>query len=69
MSTRTDLVWGIFRQRAEHGDIHVVPAYPDGTILEHHIVDVLCPCNPIPEPMGSGSNKIIVVHQEPGMVE
>lgn len=64
---RIDLKWAVFRQREEHGEVHVIPAYSDGLILEHHIVDVLCPCKPIPEPRNRAMDKIIVVHQESEM--
>ena len=61
---RTDLKWGTFRQRQDHGEIHVAPCYQDGLILEHHIVDVLCPCNPKVEDRDFSSGLLIVVHTE-----
>lgn len=64
---RTDLKWAVFRQREKDGELHVIPAYPDGLILEHHIVDVLCPCDPIPQDRERSSDKIILVHNEPGL--
>jgi hypothetical protein len=66
---RTDLKWAVFRQRAESGEVHVAPAYSDGLILEHHIIDVLCPCKPIPQDRLGWREQIIVVHNEPGMPE
>jgi hypothetical protein len=62
---RTHYKWSVFRQREDHGELHVIPSYPDGTIVEHHIVDVLCPCNPTPEPRKYTGEKIIVVHNDP----
>jgi hypothetical protein len=64
---RTDLQWAVFRQREEYGETHVAPAYPDGLILEHHVIDVICPCKPVPEPRTQVGEKMIVVHNEPGM--
>lgn len=64
---RTDLKWSVFRQREEHGELHVIPSYADGLILEHHIVDVLCPCKPMPEPRTYSTEKIIILHNEPEM--
>jgi hypothetical protein len=60
----------VFRQREEEcGELHIIPAYEDGLILEHHIVDVLCPCNPVPQDRLGWREKIIIAHNEPGMPE
>lgn len=64
---RTDLKWAVFRQREEYGELHIIPSHSDGLILEHHIVDVLCPCKPVPEPLHASSDKILILHNEPGM--
>jgi hypothetical protein len=56
---RNDIKWSVFRQREDRGEVHVIPSYADGLILEHHVVDVLCPCDPVPEP--AGYNGIIIV--------
>lgn len=62
------LKWAVFRQREEYREVHVIPAYTaDGLILEHHIVDVLCPCKPVPEPRRLVNANIIIVHNEPGV--
>ena len=57
--------WAIFRQRqAEHGEIHVIPAYPSGLILEPHVVDVLCPCEPLMGDREDSNDPIAVIHSD-----
>jgi len=56
--------WGIFRQREACGEVHVIPAHLNKDILEPHIVDVLCPCKPIPEPRAHTNEKLIIVHNK-----
>ncbi len=60
---QTDTKWGVFRQREEFQEVHVAPTYQDGLILEHHIVDVLCPCGPRVEGE-TPDGRLIVVHRE-----
>lgn len=60
--------WGVFRQRQKtHGEIHVAPCDSEGTLLKHHILDVLCPCSPVPEAREISSADVIIAHNEPGL--
>lgn len=58
-----DRKWAIFHQREAEGELHVAPCYRDRLIVEHHVVDVLCPCRPTVEGE-TPEGKLIVVHNE-----